>query len=124
AVREVLVGKKYDHDKISEWINTLIMKILDQLSEFSVNKYIVLCNIESKCGAGTNVCTSTYWDEEVDGNGAGTVSDEYGFGMGGVVVQDLISKLPENKQYDLFFDNLFSSPALIDKLTEKKEGGN
>ncbi|GFX26473.1 hypothetical protein TNCV_950711 [Trichonephila clavipes] len=40
AIREVLVGKKYDHDKISEWINTLIGKILDQLSDYSINKYI------------------------------------------------------------------------------------
>ncbi|XP_054724350.1 piggyBac transposable element-derived protein 3-like [Uloborus diversus] len=54
--------------------------------------------------------------------GAGTVSNTSGIGMGGAVVMDLISELPENKQYDLYFDNLFTSPALIDKLTEKRMG--
>ncbi|GFT57895.1 hypothetical protein NPIL_7501 [Nephila pilipes] len=40
--------------------------------------------------------------------------------MRGAVVLDLISKLPENKQYDLFFDNPFISNVFIDKLTEKE----
>ncbi|GFT50401.1 DDE_Tnp_1_7 domain-containing protein [Nephila pilipes] len=51
--------------------------------------------------------------------GAGTVLDDYGIVTGGPVALDLISELPENKQYDLFFDNPFTSPALIYKLTEK-----
>ncbi|GFT09860.1 DDE_Tnp_1_7 domain-containing protein [Nephila pilipes] len=42
--------------------------------------------------------------------------------MGGAVVLDLISELPENKQYDLYFDTIFNSPALIDKLLEKRMG--
>ncbi|GFU26349.1 hypothetical protein NPIL_133721 [Nephila pilipes] len=37
------------------------------------------------------------------GEVAGTVWDEYGIGMGGAVVLELISELPENKQYDIFW---------------------
>ena len=43
--------------------------------------------------------------------------------MGGAVVLDLISELPENKQYDLYFDNLFTSLPLMDELTKRRIGG-
>ncbi|GFT14490.1 DDE_Tnp_1_7 domain-containing protein [Nephila pilipes] len=49
----------------------------------------------------------------------GTILDEYGIGKGGTVALDLISELRDNKRYDLFFDNLFTSNIFIDKLTEK-----
>ncbi|GBO35161.1 hypothetical protein AVEN_16073-1, partial [Araneus ventricosus] len=67
AIREVLFGKKYDHDKLSRWIDDLIKKILDRLADFRIKKYIVLCNIQHKCGAGLNVAVSFQWDAENDG---------------------------------------------------------
>ncbi|GIY91108.1 uncharacterized protein CDAR_443821 [Caerostris darwini] len=66
AIREVLWGKKYDHDKASMWTKILIQKVLDQLSDYRFDKYIVTCNIQDKCGSGLHLATSCHWDEETD----------------------------------------------------------
>ena len=44
-------------------------------------------------------------------------------GMGGLVVADLISELPQQNSYSLFFDNLFTSLLLLDYLKKKNVGG-
>lgn len=51
--------------------------------------------------------------------GAGTVDIIEKLGMGGSVVVDLISELPEHSNIDLYCDNLFTSPELIDYLSKK-----
>ncbi|CAL1292378.1 unnamed protein product, partial [Larinioides sclopetarius] len=66
AIREILSGKKYDHDELSRWIDDLIKKILDRLADFRIKKYIVHCNIQHKCGAGLNAAASFQWDAESD----------------------------------------------------------
>ncbi|GFN87505.1 PiggyBac transposable element-derived protein 1 [Plakobranchus ocellatus] len=40
-------------------------------------------------------------------------------GMGGSVVMDLISVLPKEDKYSLYFDNLFTSPALLSFVKDK-----
>lgn len=54
--------------------------------------------------------------------GAGTVSVDKEVGMTGSVVLDLISELPADRPYLLYFDNLFTSLKLIDHLTKKGIG--
>ena len=44
------------------------------------------------------------------------------FGMGGPVVLDLISELPSEVEYKLFFDNLFTFIPLIDHLKQSNIG--
>ncbi|XP_055940873.1 dynein light chain Tctex-type 1-like [Argiope bruennichi] len=66
AIREVLWGKTYDHHKLMQWIDDLLRKILDQLADFRIEKYLVLCNVQSKCGAGENIAVSLHWDAETD----------------------------------------------------------
>ena len=44
------------------------------------------------------------------------------FGMGGSVVLDLISELPSEVEYRLFFDNLFTSIPLLDHLKQSNIG--
>ena len=44
------------------------------------------------------------------------------FGMGGSVVLDLISELPSEVEYRLFFENLFTSIPLIDHLKQSDIG--
>ncbi|GFO49772.1 PiggyBac transposable element-derived protein 1 [Plakobranchus ocellatus] len=39
--------------------------------------------------------------------------------MGGSVVMDLISVLPKEDKYCLYFDNLFTSPALLSAIKDK-----
>lgn len=51
--------------------------------------------------------------------GAGTVRMQTELGMGGSVVMDLISVLPEEDKYCLYFDNLFTSPALLKVIKDK-----
>ena len=43
-------------------------------------------------------------------------------GMGGSVVMDLISELPQTQKYYLYFDNLFTSLPLLDRLTTEGFG--
>lgn len=51
--------------------------------------------------------------------GAGTVEYIDDLCMGGSVVMDLISELPQNFPYELYFDNFFTNFALIDHLSKK-----
>lgn len=55
--------------------------------------------------------------------GAGTTPLDPSLGMGGSVVMNLLSKLPPDVHYTVFFDNLFTSLKLIDRLTQKGTGG-
>ena len=55
--------------------------------------------------------------------GANTNNKLPELGMGGSVVADLISELPDHTEYSLFFDNLFTSLPLLDYLSSKKIGG-
>lgn len=48
--------------------------------------------------------------------GASTSYDIPELGIGGSVVMDLISELPKDQKYDLYFDNLFTSLPLLDRL--------
>ena len=57
--------------------------------------------------------------EPYTGAGAG----QHEFGLGGGVVLDLISELPPNQHYLLYFDNLFTSIRLLDRLYEMGIGG-
>ncbi|GFS22015.1 PiggyBac transposable element-derived protein 1 [Elysia marginata] len=68
----------------------------------------------SSCGASTQYTRWTLVQTEPY-QGAGTVQAQPDLGMGGSVVMDLISVLPEENKYCLYFDNLFTSPALKDK---------
>ena len=43
-------------------------------------------------------------------------------GMGGSVVMDLISELPRDQKYSLYFDNLFTSLPLLDQLAAEGFG--
>jgi hypothetical protein len=54
--------------------------------------------------------------------GAGTTKTYKSLGMGGSVVMDLISELPSDLSFQLYFDNLFTSLKLIDELTLKGIG--
>ncbi|GFR75203.1 PiggyBac transposable element-derived protein 1 [Elysia marginata] len=47
--------------------------------------------------------------------GAGTVLTQPDLSIEGSVMMDLISVLPEEDKYCLYFDNLFTSPAIKDK---------
>ncbi|GFR65014.1 PiggyBac transposable element-derived protein 1 [Elysia marginata] len=47
--------------------------------------------------------------------GAGTVQAEPDLGIGGSVMMDLISVFREEDKYCLYFDNLFTSPAIVIK---------
>ncbi|GFS87024.1 hypothetical protein NPIL_466931 [Nephila pilipes] len=38
------------------------------------------------------------------------------------IALDLTPKLPENKQYDIYFNNIFTSSTLFDKLSENRMG--
>ncbi|KAK0057933.1 PiggyBac transposable element-derived protein 3 [Biomphalaria pfeifferi] len=65
--------------------------------------------------------TSTaYLIQAVPYQGASTGKTIPELGMGGSVVMDLISELPRSTKYNLYFDNLFTSLSLMDRLT--KEG--
>ncbi|KAK0065232.1 piggyBac transposable element-derived protein 3 [Biomphalaria pfeifferi] len=65
--------------------------------------------------------TSTaYLIQAVPYQGASTGKTIPELGMGGSVVMDLISELPRSTKYNLYFDNLFISLSLMDRLT--KEG--
>lgn len=46
-----------------------------------------------------------------------------GLGLGGSVVFDLISELPEGRRYSLFFDNFFTSFRLLEELQKKGYDG-
>lgn len=54
--------------------------------------------------------------------GASTGNTIPELGMGGSVVMDLISELPREKKYSLYFDNLFTSFRLMDRLTAEGFG--
>ena len=47
---------------------------------------------------------------------------EKSLGMAGSVVLDLIAELPSGRPYRFYFDNLFTSLKLVDKLTERGIG--
>ncbi|KAK0061994.1 piggyBac transposable element-derived protein 3 [Biomphalaria pfeifferi] len=65
--------------------------------------------------------TSTaYLIQAVPYQGASTGKTIPELGMGGSVVMDLISELPRSTKYNLYFDSLFTSLSLMDRLT--KEG--
>ena len=55
--------------------------------------------------------------------GAGTNDKIEDLGMGGSVVSDLISELPNTNNYGLFFDNLFTSLPLMKHLNERDYSG-
>ena len=44
--------------------------------------------------------------------------------MRGFVVLNLISELPTNKPCDIYFDNLFISPTLINELSGRNIGAS
>lgn len=54
--------------------------------------------------------------------GASTTYSIPELGMGGSVVMDLISELPQTQKYYLYFDNLFTSLPLLDRLTAEGFG--
>ena len=55
----------------------------------------------------------------------GAAKGVYGdVGMGGSVVLKLISSLPDNVCFHLYFDNLFTSVTLLDKLSQMGVGGS
>ena len=54
--------------------------------------------------------------------GASTSCDIPGLGMGGSVVMDLVSELPRDHKYSLYFDNLFTSLPLLDRLAAEGFG--
>jgi len=53
--------------------------------------------------------------------GKGSVTHQE-LGLGGSVVLDLISHLPVGPKYNLYFDNFFTSPRLLDELTVRGFG--
>ena len=55
--------------------------------------------------------------------GAGTNDKIEDLGMGGSVVSDLISELPNTNNYCLFFDNLFTSLPLMKHFNERDYSG-
>ena len=60
--------------------------------------------------------------QEIPYQGSTTGYSNPKFGMGGSVVPDLISELPSEVEYRLFFDNLFTSIPLIDYLKQSNIG--
>ena len=69
------------------------------------------------------LCTRTgYLVQAISYQGSTTGYSNPEFGMGGSVVLDLISELPSEVEYRLFFDNLFTSIPLIDHLKQSNIG--
>ena len=69
------------------------------------------------------LCTRTgYLVQAIPYQGSTTGNANPEFGMGGSVVLDLISELPSEVEYRLFFDNLFTSIPLIDHLKQSNIG--
>ena len=69
------------------------------------------------------LCTRTgYLVQAIPYQGSTTGYSNPEFGMGGSVVLDLISELPSEVEYRLFFDNLFTPIPLIDHLKQSNIG--
>ena len=69
------------------------------------------------------LCTRTgYLAQAIPYQGSTTGYSNPEFGMGGSVVLDLISELPSEVEYRLFFDNLFTSIPPIDHLKQSNIG--
>ena len=69
------------------------------------------------------LCTRTgYLAQAIPFQGSTTGYSNPEFGMGGSVVLDLISELPSEVEYRLFFDNLFTSIPPIDHLKQSNIG--
>lgn len=63
-----LESKKYNPNKVGEWIDTIGSSIVTRMREISPNfKYIVSSSIIQKVGAGVHFETSSYWDSNTDG---------------------------------------------------------
>ena len=63
-----LEAKKYNHNKVNEWIDTIGNGIVTRLKQVSPNfKYIVSTSIIQKVGAGIHFETASYWDTSTDG---------------------------------------------------------
>ncbi len=63
--------------------------------------------------------SSGYMIQSEPYQGAGTNNMVKGLGMGGSVVVDLLSELPSDTPYEVYFDNLFTSLKLMDVLSQK-----
>jgi dynein light chain Tctex-type 1 len=68
TMRSMLESKKYNPNKVAEWIDAIGSASISKIKEVSPNfKYIVSTTIVQKVGAGIHTETASYWDATTDG---------------------------------------------------------
>ncbi|XP_056120303.1 dynein light chain Tctex-type 1-like isoform X2 [Rhinichthys klamathensis goyatoka] len=69
AVESTIGNHSYQHNKINQWMSNIVESSLSQLTKLGKPfKYIVMCIILQKNGAGLHTASSCFWDNTTDGS--------------------------------------------------------
>ncbi|KAL0279513.1 UNVERIFIED_CONTAM: hypothetical protein PYX00_001053 [Menopon gallinae] len=79
-IEKVLGENTYSEFRVSHWTTTIIERILTELAKLKRPfKYVVMCSLQQKVGAGLMVSSCSYWEPSVDGYCAVKWSNDYIF---------------------------------------------